>query len=224
MRNVKIRKWLIHLTLFAAALIIIGDLVRIIFSFLEGELTARFLLKALTVLFVAGSVFGYYRANLKSTAFRAMRPLVYGVIGVVLAAVIAGFFIAGSPGKERVRRFDDRRVQDLQFLQSEIVNYWVNKERLPESFAVLRDDIRGVGIPRDPETASEYEYRVVAGETFALCAAFTLPSVSETSVSKPAYPRTSYPYYPYAGENWEHGAGKICFERTIDKELYKRKP
>ena len=63
-RNLRIRKWLIYFTLFVAALIVIGDLVTLIFNLLEGEITARFLLKVVTVLFVAGSVFGYYFADL----------------------------------------------------------------------------------------------------------------------------------------------------------------
>jgi hypothetical protein len=64
-RNLRIRKWLIYFTLFAAALIIIGDLVALIFNLLGGELTTRFLLKVLTVFFVAGSVFYYYLWDLR---------------------------------------------------------------------------------------------------------------------------------------------------------------
>lgn len=59
-RNLRIRKWLIYFTLFIAALIIIGDLVTLVYNLMSGELTIRFLLKILSVLFVAGSVFGYY--------------------------------------------------------------------------------------------------------------------------------------------------------------------
>ena len=64
-RNLWIRKWLIYFTLFAAALIIIGDLVTLINRLLEGELTIRFILKVMAVLFVAGSVFGYYLWDIK---------------------------------------------------------------------------------------------------------------------------------------------------------------
>jgi hypothetical protein len=64
-RGLKIRKWLVYFTLFVAALVIIGDLVALINSFLGGELTARFLLKVVVVLFVAGSVFTYYFWDLK---------------------------------------------------------------------------------------------------------------------------------------------------------------
>src|SRR5438132_4874360 len=43
-------KWLIYLTLFVAALIIIGDLVSLIYNFLGGDVTIKFVLKALSVL------------------------------------------------------------------------------------------------------------------------------------------------------------------------------
>src|SRR3989344_5234922 len=59
-RESKIRKWLLYLTLFIASLVIIGDLITVINIFMGGEITTRFILKALSVLLVAGVVFGYY--------------------------------------------------------------------------------------------------------------------------------------------------------------------
>lgn len=64
-RDVRIRKWLLYFTLFAAALIIIGNLITLIYNLLQGELTARFALKVLTVFFVAGSIFGYYFVDIR---------------------------------------------------------------------------------------------------------------------------------------------------------------
>lgn len=64
-KRLRSRRWLLYFTLFAAALIIIGDLVTLIFHLLGGELTIRFLLKVLTIFFVAGSVFGYYFSELR---------------------------------------------------------------------------------------------------------------------------------------------------------------
>ena len=65
-KDLRIRKWLVYFTLFAAGLIIIGDLVALINNLLSGELTIRFLFKVLTILFVTGSVFGYYLWDIKS--------------------------------------------------------------------------------------------------------------------------------------------------------------
>ena len=64
-RNMRIRRWLIYFTLFATALIMIGDLVSLIYSLLGGELTPRFVLKITSVFFVAGSIFFYYFWDLK---------------------------------------------------------------------------------------------------------------------------------------------------------------
>lgn len=60
-RNLRIRRWLIYFTLFAAGLIIIGDMVALVYGLLGGlELTVRFILKVLAMLFTTGSIFWYY--------------------------------------------------------------------------------------------------------------------------------------------------------------------
>jgi len=64
-RDLRIRKWLLYFTLFIAAIVIVVDFVSLVRSFLEGELSVRFLLKVLTVGFVAGSIFGYYLTDIK---------------------------------------------------------------------------------------------------------------------------------------------------------------
>jgi hypothetical protein len=64
-RASKVRKWLTYLTLFVAAGFLVGDLVALIFHFLEGELTVRFLLKVLVVAAIAGTAFGYYLRDLR---------------------------------------------------------------------------------------------------------------------------------------------------------------
>ena|SRR3989344_4748946 len=64
-RTLGMRKWLIWLTLSIAAIIIVGDLVGLVNALLGGELTTRFVLKVMTLLFVAGSVFYYYFHDLK---------------------------------------------------------------------------------------------------------------------------------------------------------------
>lgn len=65
-RQSPVRQWLGHITLFIAALIVIGSLVTVIYSLLDGALTLRFALKTLVVAGIAGLIFGYYRADLGS--------------------------------------------------------------------------------------------------------------------------------------------------------------
>lgn len=64
-RGSKIRKWLTYITLFIAAGVIIGDLIGLVYNFLGGELTLRFVLKVLVVGVIAGSIFGYYLWDLR---------------------------------------------------------------------------------------------------------------------------------------------------------------
>jgi hypothetical protein len=60
-----VRKWLTYVALLVTAGIVIGDLITFLAYFLRGELTARFVLKALVVIAIAGSIFWYYLGFLK---------------------------------------------------------------------------------------------------------------------------------------------------------------
>ena len=60
-----IRQWLTYLTLFIGAITIVGDLIWLIYSFLDGELTLRFGLKLVVVAVIAGGIFGYYLTDLR---------------------------------------------------------------------------------------------------------------------------------------------------------------
>ncbi len=233
-RNIRIRKWLIYFTLFIAALVIIGDLVSLLFKFLEGEITLRFILKVLAILFVACSIFIYYIWEIKKFENEQIRvkfskPIKifqYAVSLIITIVVIAGFFIAGSPKQARIMQLDQKRIQDLQFIQQEILNYWLNKAELPTSLSQIKDDMRGIVLPHDPETNEEYQYQKTGQFSFKLCANFIKAS---QTYQKENSPKTNIPKYPEPGfftdqKNWEHPQGFFCFERTIDKDYYKPYP
>jgi len=61
-----IRRWLTYLTLFIAAGFVMGDLVTLVYNVLNGELTARFILKVLIVGVIAGTIFGFYLLDLRA--------------------------------------------------------------------------------------------------------------------------------------------------------------
>jgi hypothetical protein len=66
-RGSKVRRWLTYLTLFIASCTIIGDLIVLLNDVLGGELTLRFLLKAVTVAVIAGGIFLFYLRELRAT-------------------------------------------------------------------------------------------------------------------------------------------------------------
>jgi hypothetical protein len=59
-----VRRWLTYLTLFAAATILVGDLITLVYDALGGELTLRFILKVVTVAVISGAIFWHYLSDL----------------------------------------------------------------------------------------------------------------------------------------------------------------
>ncbi|KKW42552.1 MAG: hypothetical protein UY92_C0006G0113 [Candidatus Magasanikbacteria bacterium GW2011_GWA2_56_11] len=156
-----------------------------------------------------------------------MKYFTSSVIAIVSLGAIAGLWLVGSPGRARSERFDDRRVEDLKFIQQEILNYWQAKGSLPEKLEALDSDLRGVRIPSDPQTGTPYEFKKQADLSFSLCADFN--SSNRDSNRRPdAYAPDPYspefPYYSPFGKdapNWDYTAGRSCFERTIDPDFFK---
>src|SRR3990167_473235 len=175
-RNIKFRKWLIYFTLFVAAITVIVDLITLIFNFYSGELTTRFLLKTLAVLIVALVVFNYYFREIKQASSRKSKITAWLMSAVVLTAIVAGFFIVGTPAQQRARRFDEQRVNDLQSIQYQIINYLQNKGKLPASLDLLTDSISGFTPPVDPQTQDSYGYSIKDSLGFELCADFKTDS------------------------------------------------
>ena len=59
------RRWLTYLTLAIAAGVLAGDSINLVYNVLSGEVTFRFLLKALTIGGISGTVYFYYLSDLR---------------------------------------------------------------------------------------------------------------------------------------------------------------
>lgn len=221
LREAPLRKWLSYITLFIAGAVVAGDLVTVIYMFLDGQdLTTGFLLKVLALLLIAGSVFMYYLREIRNQISPSERNIWrIGAVILVLGSIILGFAVIGSPASQRERRYDTQRVSELQSIQWQIINYWQQKESIPESLEELNDPFSGFTVPVDPKTKTPYEYSKTGNLSFELCASFDKEGManqySEASVSMPMRD----PYYR-VNENWQHDAGRTCFDRTIDPEMY----
>ncbi|MCR4325674.1 MAG: DUF5671 domain-containing protein [Patescibacteria group bacterium] len=213
-----VRRWALYLTVFAAGAGVVVDFIVLLTTFLRGEeLTTGFLLKTLVVFLVAGAVFLHFLADLRGywQENRARAKMINLGVGVlVLASIIAGFFIVGTPWQARQYLQDERRVQDLQSIQSQIVMYWQQKEKLPSDLEELRDPLSGFAVPTDPQTGETYIYEATGSLSFNLCATFNRAGREGLGA-----PEARIPGY-YVDENWQHEAGEYCFERTIDPERY----
>lgn len=141
------------------------------------------------------------------------------VIAVVAVVVIGGLFLSGTPSRQRARRFDEQRVNDLQSISSaidQVYNSQTDGGKIPDTLESLRNrrDIY-VNSLVDPETNQVYEYRPTGLDAYSLCANF---ATDGSELRNDRNPSAIYPKGLGVGTDfWDHPAGKKCFEITVQK-------
>lgn len=213
----KLSKWLTYLVLLAAAVTIVGDLIAIVFTLLQGEVTVRFFLKALTILIIAGGIFGFYYLERRKIQYRVDIPrstfqyFGRGAAGLVALSVVLGFLAGGSPQTARELSLDRTRADHLNSLSNCVRSYAESLGALPTNLDQLRQSSQ-FGYcslsTSDPETGEPYTYRVItpsrvegAGRVgeFELCATFAQATSDENRG-----------LYGEMGVWYQHSAGRSC--------------
>jgi hypothetical protein len=217
-RSSGVRRWLTYLTLFLAALVLIGDFVVVLTNFLSGEIAPRFLLKALVVFAIAGVVFRHYLSDLRRDEVDApaRTPLTWlgrlGVVGMALVAV-AGLVLIGAPRSARVHELDRQRVRNLQALSATVESYYADFGRLPSAIDAMMSRAypqRPATDVADPVTHQQFEYAVLDSVRYRLCATFA----SRDSIGPFAEPHSF----------WSHPAGRHCFTLEVPPRLRMARP
>jgi hypothetical protein len=199
-----VRKWLTNLALVIAAVIVVGDLVSFVATFLQGDLTARFAADVLVVFVLASGVFGYYLRSLREgSPANVQRAFFAASLALVVAGLAGGFSATGTPENQRQRAFDDRRVENLSAIAA-IVRRNEGRDPahpvLPADGTALRalaeKDGGTAEMLADPQTLRPYEYTRITPGRYRLCASFSADAFTDTTL-----PLT-----------WRHPAGQYCFE------------
>lgn len=221
-RELSVRKWLVYITLFVAGTAMAIDLIVLLQKFFAGEeITLAFVLKVISIILVLATVFGYYLYDIRHTPDEVarVRPrFAYGTGAFVLLSIALGFFVMGSPYAQKEKRFDAERVEHLRTIQYQIVYYWQAKQKLPVTLEDIKDPLSGFVLPVDPKDQTAYEYIMKGKLSFQLCATFSRETPKGAGLE--GYPTPAYPYKDAMSENWQHGAGKVCFDRTVDPDRY----
>jgi hypothetical protein len=204
-------KWLMYLSLLVGGGVILGDLVAIILAFLEGELTTRFILKALALLAIVGAAFYYYLQDARGywlSRESASKLYAAAMAVVVTLSVALGFFYSETPNEVREMRLDQTQVQNLQEIQWRIEeSFRMSSGTLPST---LEEAYGGFPIPEAPEDREAYTYEVTE-RGFNLCATFSRDSNTEADIWGPTYD-ASMPIKN--ANNWQYKEGRYCFERV----------
>jgi hypothetical protein len=128
------------------------------------------------------------------------------VSAVVLAAIVTGFLVLGTPGEARKGELDRTRVENLRDISNGIFYTW-NKgghEPPPASLEAFMDGRPLKAHMKDPVTKKPYGYRDLGGGKFELCATF------DTAVGEDD---ADY------GSDWAHPAGPYCFRFDVRRQL-----
>jgi type II secretory pathway pseudopilin PulG len=198
-----VRRWLTYLTLFLAALVLIGNFIVLVSGFFSGDLTARFLLKSLVVFAIAGLAFVHYLGGLRreeadAAAHRGRAWTSHIAVAGAAVVLVAAMIVMGSPMTARKQKMDERRINDLEQISNAVERYALAHGHLPASLDVLSDETTALD-STDPVTGAPYEYMRVDSTSYRLCASFTLAGGRTARWRTPA------------GETWKHPAGRYCY-------------
>ncbi|MFA5184389.1 MAG: DUF5671 domain-containing protein [Patescibacteria group bacterium] len=207
-----IRRWLTYFILFVSSLVVLGVFISAINAFLDGELTSRFALKALTIFVIAAVVFSYYFYDIKRENPEQKDTVVkiyfWASLALVLAAFIAAWFFVESPATARARRLDQSLVNNISNLEVAVNSYYERHKKLPDTLEILASDANVYLDSEslfDPETKSPIVYQLVGAQDFDLCATFRLDSAEDGSGQM----KVSYP-----GDK-SHRAGYQCLRGNL---------
>lgn len=123
------RKKLTYAILFIAAIIIIGYLIGIVYNFLDGELTTKFILKALTALIISGGVLSYYIYDIKRKEVAGKKDKVVQIyflasLAIVVITLISGFVFVELPSDTRARRQDETLLNEINTVNSAVEEFY----------------------------------------------------------------------------------------------------
>ena len=112
----------------------------------------------------------------------------------VAAGTVAGFWVLGTPGQQRLIMSDRQRLEDLSAIANSL--YW-KRQNQPDY--VLPDVLDTDDQREDPITQEPYQYQKTDDSQFTLCANFATDSSTHRL--------TNVNY-----QNWQHPQGFHCFE------------
>lgn len=214
-----VTRWLVYLSLLVAGLVLLVSLVTTIYTFLNGDITTRFILKAGSVVGIIGLTFNYYLQDLRGFWItHESRSLLYGglVSAVVLLTMLFGFINIETPAQVRELKLDEQQLNDLRSIQWDISAYLQNSSTTPSSLDELYTDSSQV--LEAPEGRDAYTY-AQTDNGFELCATFSRDYRDELSRPGPDFRPNRAPgdssLVIINAEDWNYDQGRYCFKRTV---------
>lgn len=230
-RRSRVHAWLTYVTLIFAAGALIGDLVAVVFQYLNGELQTRFMAKAAVVGVISAAILWNYSRDVERHSSRidfAGRALALLSMLVVGALVAWAFTVVRGPGVARYQIADEQRITGLMETTRLVDCHYTYAGALPESLEAmgpwLSERAERVPLaegcantlPTDPTSGGYYRYRPIDADSYEICAIF-LVGWPDAQGDASEWQAGGHYYYSRPGPRQRKlqkpaGAGETCFE------------
>jgi hypothetical protein len=129
-------------------------------------------------------------------AFAAVATVAVGL------AIAAGFWVLGTPGRQREIAADRQRLQDVAAIAQRLHERYLTDN---DSFE-LPATLDAIELRNDPLTNQPYEYERLGDRDFELCATFDTDSSTHRLSTQQSNPDAA---------RWQHPEGRHCFEFDV---------
>lgn len=208
-----VRKWLTYLIIFIAFLVMIGSLIAILVSYLNGAITNQIILKSLTTLVISGIVFSFYFYDIrreKTSGYKdkVLKIYFFASLAIIVAAFVASLFIVESPKIARNRQIDQLIINNFNEIDNNLNNYYQVYKKLPADFAALKKEYTYISDEslKNPSTKEMYVYQVKGDREYELCATFLTDASTDLLDKSRTY---------YNDPRWPHASGYQCLSQKV---------
>ena len=210
-KNSGVRKWLTYFILLVSSVVILGWFIGLINTFLGGELTLKFALKALVSIILSVLAFSFYlydirREGLAGTKDNIIRMYFYIALVIVVGALSSALVFGESPTEARNKKLDNAILNDFSSIESALSQYYADYNKLPENLSILEHEIEFISQDNltDPGTGLAYQYNILESDRYEICADFRTSNLENDDAMNEFYKET-----------WPHEKGERCIQKSV---------
>lgn len=115
-----VRRWLSAVALLIAVIALLTDALFLIYRWLDGQLTLRFVLKSATVALMALIVLAYFRETRRLPLAAFPLPAGWMLSGLAVLGAALALLAIGGPAQGRAEQRDQSRIRDLYTLANDL--------------------------------------------------------------------------------------------------------
>ncbi|MCF7795145.1 DUF5671 domain-containing protein [Patescibacteria group bacterium] len=202
-----LRKWLIYLILLVTSIVMLMWLVSILNSFLNGEMTSKFILKALTALIISAMIFSYYLYNIRQKVVKKKDKIKSTFFAVSLLIVVFALALATiymeSPQTTREKKIDENVLRNFDNINMNVNMYYNNNDEIPESLEELKSSSNLNAYSGSSVSLEDIDYNKLSETEYELCAEFKTSNLDDEN--------NNLRY----GSKSLHDSGYQCIEQEI---------